>query len=471
MRRFVPVLLVHGLYVTLFLFARSKVYRAKIGSVLAGHGSDDTVVRHLLFLLSGKVSNFGVVLPSMSNDYLAALFSSSCQGLFCQRLGIEVDHKAIIRQQRQQQSMPPRSKNHPATSHFEVEDVVRLSQPDLFGRIAFIAYGSFVDSKGKRTNAVLKFVRREAVRQAEGEAYGALHWKEVPHVPKLLLSGHADEWDSGVLECLVVADAGRSLRDCVIDDRVDARRNPKLLRQVSTAVTRCLWDASQAGIHHRDISIGNICVDEDGTVYVIDWGCARVEPKTLQDYRDYLMGEFPGNPSLASLPAAKKVAGEEKKHDPFTGTPYFLSIRVLLRREYRSVVDDIESLLYVLIYFVAKDRDAFKNAPLCRKGLTEEEQALKKAAAFMNIGKFHTWTGLDDLEKSCLRFLRKLARRLFIHKVKGTSIMNQLLNDAKTDPRVSYDLAHWLIDSPKKATSSDSGDGPRQPQAPATVDN
>ncbi|KAJ1680317.1 hypothetical protein EV182_000227 [Spiromyces aspiralis] len=465
MRRFVPVLLVHGLRVALFLFTRSKVYRIKIGSAIAGHGSNKTVVGHLLFLLSGKVSNFGVVLPPMSNNYWAALLSSPCQGLFCQRLGVKIDYKEQIKQQRQQQSTSPRPDNRPTTSHFEVNNVVNMSQPDLFGRIAFLAYGTFVDSNGKRTKAVLKFVRREAVRQAEGEAYGVLDWKEVPHVPKLLLSGYADEWGSGVLECLVVADAGQSLREYRAGD-VDARRDPKLLERVAKVVTRCLWDASQAGVYHRDISIGNIYVDAGGTVRVIDWGCARVEPETLEAYRKWLMGELPGNPSLSSLPAADKVADEEKRHDPFTGTSYFLSIRVLLRREYRCVVDDIESLLYVLVYFVAKDRDAFKNAPLCRKGLTEEEQALKKAAAFMNIGKFYTWTGLGDLEAPCLGFLRKLARRLFIDKVKGTSIMNQLLNDEK-DPRESYDLEHWLIKLPQKATSPNSRGGPHQPQAPA----
>ncbi|KAJ1673173.1 hypothetical protein EV182_005754 [Spiromyces aspiralis] len=406
----------------------------------------------------------------MSNNYWAALFSSPCQGLFCQRLGIEVDYKAIIRQQRQQQSTSPRPDNHPATSHFEVDNVVNRSRVDLFGRIAFIAYGTFVDSGGKRTKAILKFVRRETVRQAEGEAYGVLHWKGVPHVPKLLLSGYADEWDSGVLECLVVANAGQSLRDCFIYDHVDARRDLELLWRVVTVVTRCLWDASQAGVHHRDISIGNICVGAGGTVRVIDWGCARVEPKTLQDYRDDLMGKFPGNPSLASLPGADEVAGEEKRHDPFTGTPYFLSIRVLLRRKYRSVVDDIESLLYVLVYFVTKDMETFRNAPVWENGLPAKKQALLKASAFMNIDKLYTWTGLDDLKEPCLGFLRKLARRLFIDKVEGTSITDQLLNDEK-DPRESYNLEHWLIEPPNQATSPNSEGGPRQPQAPATVDN
>ncbi|KAJ1680299.1 hypothetical protein EV182_000285 [Spiromyces aspiralis] len=457
MRRFVPVLLVHELRVTLFLFTRGKVYRTKIGSAIAGRQSNEAVVGHLLFLLSGKVSNFGVVLPSMSDNDWAALFSSPCQHLFCQRLGIEVDDKAIIRRRRrqqqhqhQQQPTSPRPDNHPTTSHFEVDNVARLSQPDLFGRIAFLARGTFVDSDSKRTKAVLKFVRREVIRQAEGEAYGVLRWKGVPHVPELLLSGYADEWDSGVLECLVVADVGRSLRDCLIDD-VKKRRDPKLLKRVATVVTQCLVAASEADVHHRDISIGNICVDEDGTVRVIDWGCARVEPETLKAYRKKLTVDFPGDPSLPSLPDADKVAGEEKKHDPFTGTPHFLSVRVLLRHTLRSVVDDIESLLYVLVYFVAKDTETFRNAPLCRKGLTEEELALKKASAFTCLNHFHKWAGLNDLDldlsqrdQECFELLKTFIERLFFDKESATSMLSSLLND-EDDPRKSYNSEYWLI--------------------------
>ncbi|KAJ1673176.1 hypothetical protein EV182_005747, partial [Spiromyces aspiralis] len=330
-RRFVPIFLVHKLKVDLFVFSRHTVFRANIGSALAGEPLNEVVAGLLLFLLSGEKSNLGVALPPMSGSAWAALLSSPCQGLFCQHLGIEVDDKAQIqrrRQQQQQQQQPtsPRPDNHPATSHFEVDNVLSMSQPDLFGRIAFLARGTFVDSNSKRIKAALKFVRREAVRQAEGEAYEILRWKKVPHVPELLLSGYVDEWDSGVLECLVVADAGRSLREYPIND-VDARRDPELLWRVATVVTQCLVAASQANVHHRDISIGNICVDEDGTVRVIDWGCSRVEPKTLKRYRKKLTKKFPGNPSLSSLPSANKVANEKKRHDPFTSTRHFLSVR------------------------------------------------------------------------------------------------------------------------------------------------
>ncbi|KAJ1679638.1 hypothetical protein EV182_001640, partial [Spiromyces aspiralis] len=453
-RRFVPIFLVHKLQVDLFVFTRHAVYRAKVGSALTGYRSNKNVAGLLLFFLSGEKSNLGVVLPSMSDSDWAALFSSPCQGLFCQRLGIEVDDKAQIRRrwrrQQKQQPISPRPDNHSVTSHFKVDNVVSRSQVDLFGRIAYLARGTFVDSSGKRTKAALKLVRREAVRQAEGEAYGVLRWKKVPHVPELLLSGYADEWDSGVLECLVVADAGRSLREYPINN-VDARRDPELLWKIAKVVTQCLVAASQANVHHRDISIGNICVDEDGTVRVIDWGCARVEPKTLKRYRKKLTKNFPGNPSLSSLPDADEVANEEKRHDPFTGTRHFLSVRVLLRHTRRSVVDDIESLLYVLVYFIAKDRDVFKNAPLCRNGLTEEELALKKASAFTCLNHFHKWAGLDDLDldlsqrdQECFELLKTLIRRLFFSKNRAANLSSSLLTN-KRDPRKSYDLEYWLI--------------------------
>ncbi|KAJ1675661.1 hypothetical protein EV182_000837 [Spiromyces aspiralis] len=155
-------------------------------------------------------------------------------------------------------------------------------------------------------------------------------------------------------------------------------------------------------------------------------------------------------------------------HDSFIGTPCFLSIRVLyIQCKNRSVVDDIESLLYVLIYFVAKDIATLENAPMWEKGLPAKQQALLKAAAFINIGNFSMLTGLDDLEEPCLKFLLEFAKNLFIDKTKGTSIMNQVLDGVNTDPRESYNLEHWLIELPQKATSSDSGGGPRQPQAPA----
>ncbi|KAJ1676185.1 hypothetical protein EV182_008691, partial [Spiromyces aspiralis] len=181
-----------------------------------------------------------------------------------------------------------------------------------------------------------------------------------------------------------------SLREYRADD-LNARRDPELLKRVATAVTRCLWDASQAGVRHRDISIGNICVDEDGTVRVIDWGYAMVESETLEAYRRRLKKAFPGDPSFASLGNVYEIEREERMYDSSIGTPCFLSIRVLfIQCENRGVVDDIESLLYVLIYFVAKDRSVLENMPAWSGGQQSKWQARKKAAAFIEADYLHT---------------------------------------------------------------------------------
>ncbi|KAJ1676339.1 hypothetical protein EV182_008387, partial [Spiromyces aspiralis] len=78
-----------------------------------------------------------------------------------------------------------------------VDDVVSASRADLFNQAAFLAHGTFVDSDGKRTKAFLKFAWWETSQQTECEVYGVLHWKGVPHVPELLLSGYVDEWVNG----------------------------------------------------------------------------------------------------------------------------------------------------------------------------------------------------------------------------------------------------------------------------------
>ncbi|KAJ1675915.1 hypothetical protein EV182_000339 [Spiromyces aspiralis] len=197
---------------------------------------------------------------------------------------------------------------------------------------------------------------------------------------------------------------------------------------------------------------------------MIDWGCVRVEPETLKDYCQQLEKAFPDNPSLSSPPNPKKVTSKEKKHDPFTGMPHFLSIRVLLWHTLQSVIDDIKSLLYVLIYFVTKNIKTFQNAPLCRKGLTEEELALKKTLAFTCLKYFHKWAGLNDLnlsqhDQECFKLLKTFIKCLFFNKESATSMLSSLLTNKK-DPQVLYNSVHWLISCPKQVTSPELSGAP-----------
>ncbi|PIA16894.1 hypothetical protein COEREDRAFT_97170 [Coemansia reversa NRRL 1564] len=147
------------------------------------------------------------------------------------------------------------------------------------------------------------------------------------------------------VEFLVIQDCGISLADYInrrpsssIEDRCEIAAKAML------NVTKCLKQAWDYGIFHRDISAGNIAVLK-GRATVIDWGYAKLLSDRLTNIDD-----------LAAKWCFEKdqVIDNENAHDPITGTPLYMSIPILVGAEMRSVVDDIESALYAVLDSVYK---------------------------------------------------------------------------------------------------------------------
>ncbi|KAJ2544700.1 hypothetical protein GGF49_001050 [Coemansia sp. RSA 1853] len=155
----------------------------------------------------------------------------------------------------------------------------------------------------------------------------------VPHVPELLHTAtikgkaygtHGQKFKG---EAMVMEYVGKSVKSlfgnnalCMPSTIIDI-----FAGYVHTLVAAAEIDDNGQYALHRDISIGNLMVTEDGSPNIIDWGCGRV------------CAENEG-----SRPSAKEMIG----------TAVYMGIRMIAGCNSRSVIDDLESMFLVLAHYV-----------------------------------------------------------------------------------------------------------------------
>ncbi|KAJ2003928.1 hypothetical protein GGI04_002794 [Coemansia thaxteri] len=195
----------------------------------------------------------------------------------------------------------------------------------------------------KGGKAVLKLSWANAKRLPEGAIYDVLAVKGVTGIPKVHASGVLDpDMDGYRLEFLLMEHCGVRITDYF--DRLRqagaaADKVAKAAKDCVASVTLTLAQARAAGVLHRDISAGNIAVNS-GRAAVIDWGYGKVLHPP-EDRADDIAQRWGIEWST--------VIGEEAAHDPFTGTPLYMSVQMLFGVAERGVFNDIESLLYVIL--------------------------------------------------------------------------------------------------------------------------
>ncbi|KAJ2743170.1 hypothetical protein GGI20_003953 [Coemansia sp. BCRC 34301] len=299
-RTFVSMLFLNGCYLELLIFVHSGYYRAHIGQVLHEDNDEDVVesvspiiansLQRLWFLLTLPVDKFGFLFGSTKTNIIV--------------------RKPISRP-------------------------VRIT-----GRCTYLFNAEY-----NRKEAILKFSWMPTNRLPEGAVYEAFVRGGVSNMPQIYASGILIRGlFSYRLEFLVMEHCGTPIVEYIQSKPRDYTRYPQVTAEAALyveQVARTLTEALENGILHRDISAGNIAI-KDGKAYVIDWGFAKLLQR-------------PGDNEYATDIATRwsfnwdTVIKIESAKDPITGTLLYMSCRLLLEAKKRSIYDNFESLLYVIL--------------------------------------------------------------------------------------------------------------------------
>ncbi|KAJ2478591.1 hypothetical protein IWW56_003617 [Coemansia sp. RSA 2131] len=452
-RTFVPVILLHGANMTLFIFARSGYYRVEMGIYLFTKvtGSPEDTLRllqylqDLWFLLKQPPDRFGHF-ADVSVNYRSLRFSGSLQDSRVElaRFGKTLD--------------------------VELGDRIARDVP-LIRRTAYLIKATYCNRP-----VVLKYSWTPVDRLPEGAVYRVLELHEVSCLPKIYSSGILVKNLFGYrLEYLLMDDCGESVESHFFR----TPGVPALPNQINSAcvaiadvinrTVSCLVEAAKAGVLHRDISAGNITIC-NGQVRVIDWGYAKLTQPDAPEIKD-IADEWGFN--------LGNVTKNEIIHDGMTGTPIFMSIRVLLGRPTRGLIDDIESLFYVAMYALSY----LSEGPSASPGFNAHENktaALLKLGSIMSRKLYLEFFGVKVCSDNVKAQLGTLYQLLFCCngqfigqeladeeaevRVVDTSIMRKLIGSGLAD------RIYGLQDDDSSAMPAGDNDTPA-PKKPKLADN
>ncbi|KAJ2850239.1 hypothetical protein IWW36_002035 [Coemansia brasiliensis] len=192
----------------------------------------------------------------------------------------------------------------------------------LRGRLCHIFKTEFAGRK-----VFLKLSWTPVSRLPEPAAYDVLQSANISHTPTLLDNGIVDKGTFGYrVEYLVIADAG-----------------VPLIKYLEKNTKNGLAKSERIDLHRANA--GNVTI-KGGQATLIDWGYAKLIPNNSLDI-DALAKKWFFN--------KKDVMDNEDAHDPLAGTPLYMSIQVLAGSKFRTVVDDIESMFYVVLHALCEN--------------------------------------------------------------------------------------------------------------------
>ncbi|KAJ2591229.1 hypothetical protein H4R99_006833, partial [Coemansia sp. RSA 1722] len=350
-RKFVPVLFLHGELLSLFVFYRNKFVRVDLGQVFCDSENPNSrklalinaTLMKLHFLLMLPPGDFGHICDfaePLSLLYFLSPYSVTVavdeQSVDPTNKGKSVDDGVQVEPALATVS----ARNEAGSVEFIIDNMLERDV-SLQGRIACIVNGQL---EGRMV--VLKLSWTAENRLPENALYDILLRNQIKGVPEMRSRGLICRGFHGYrLEYMVMDNCGVSLSKAL--ENIHSMDNVTFftdaVKSIISQVTACLVSAFAVGIVHRDISDGNIAVKvEVGQVdaRVIDWGYAKDANWNSDSSK---------NVGQRWCYDSAKIGKNEEAHDPFTGTPKYMSICALFGNRYRNAFTDIESLFYVVL--------------------------------------------------------------------------------------------------------------------------
>ncbi|KAJ1718643.1 hypothetical protein LPJ53_006401, partial [Coemansia erecta] len=349
-RKFVPAFFLHSSHLWLILFFRDAWVRVDLGDICytveSGIFNSSTAVHSTL-----KVFWFLLTLPAKDFGHFCDVTGLVTRLRF--RLLASGNGSAIV--------------ENVLTNISDQKDLLRKVKPihqpvSIYGNVAYLYKAAF-----NGQDVILKMAWARVGRTSEGAVYDLLHRREVLGVPVVYDSGILiPDFRGFRLEYLIVEDCGQRIFDSI--DSIQKEGLGQIVKSLVEQVSECLVLAHSNGILHRDISPGNIAV-RDGVARVIDWGYAKIFDFSGDDAQEV------ANKWLLDTSAAMR------EDDTLTGTVLYMSVGVLSQARGRRLLDDIESLFYVILRsFSKKPRSKDELEPVCFRFYDSENLAAVRAS-------------------------------------------------------------------------------------------
>ncbi|KAJ1672225.1 hypothetical protein GGF38_000188 [Coemansia sp. RSA 25] len=447
-RVFVPIFLLCGAALTLVVFTRGRWYRVYIGRICHTNTgvlapvieSVRTTMTRLHFLLGLSPEQFG---------HFCGIFAVPNQIRFARRSANAVDATVTVSAEPDVGTAAVSTEPDAYTVKL-VEHMVRAVHPRH--RLAHV-----YDVEYNGRAAILKLSWTPISATPESAIYELLGKAGVTAIPVVHTCGLLARDRFGYrLEYLVLEHCGLPI-DKYVEPRLNDRPPDPTLNKVKNivrSVVHCLVQARvKGGILHRDISLGNVMVGANDTVKIIDWGYGKVLnvaglSSDILDHRKAVSDKW-GYEDCSALTTGIEV------HNPLTGTPLYMSISILSGANVRGIVDDIESLFYVVLHALSL-LDTKKGTVV--HGFVYHDNAnlaMVRTGCLACESRFLQFFGVGEASTDLQELLYALRNFLFVKD--GEYIAPHLVIDAETQRGIDFELLRDYIDKNTLELLQDSG--------------